>query len=122
MMCCSVALYGEIHGPRRLTPSMTARIAEPVSSATGRVLIGFVGGGLDWGSLRRQTSYSSIPNPRIEPRVEQISPEVGQRVYGRDDQHAHLEQRDIAVLDRVDDQAAHSGVGEHLFDDDDAAH
>src|SRR5712692_2358120 len=62
-----------------------------------------------------------IPNPRIEPRVEQVDGEVDEHERERDDEHAALHQRNVAREDALDHERADAGPREHRFREDGAA-
>ena len=53
--------------------------------------------------------------------VDDVGGEIGDDIDRCGDQHRRLDQRKVAKLYRIDEQAAEAGKGEDLLDDDHAA-
>ena len=74
---------------------------------------------------RRQLGRSLMAQPVLRRGIEQDGADVGEQI-GRDidqrrDQDRRLDQRQIAELQRIDQQAAEAGIAEHLLHHHDAA-
>src|SRR5262245_33968413 len=64
---------------------------------------------------------SAIPDPRIDPAIQEVNEQVGQDEAHRDQQHDALDQRVVAREHRVDHEAADAGQREHVLGDHRAA-
>src|SRR5436305_1830150 len=72
--------------------------------------------------LRRAARATSlIPDPRIEPRVQQVDREVDEHERERDDEHAALHERNVTREDALHHQRADAGPREDGLGEDGAA-
>src|SRR5262245_34285307 len=87
---------GAIHGASRLRSTIMPTINRPALSWAG---IGRRGGGAVVSS-----DSSAIADLRIEPCIEQVGRQVGEGIDGRHHEYCGLQHRQVALLDREDEQ------------------
>src|SRR5437660_1581311 len=94
-----------------LTMAMAIRALSSPGPRGKRVSLG--GAGRSAGSA---TASSGMPQPRIDVRVDEVRAEVDQHVGGCYQQDAALDQRVIALQDRVDQHRPDAGPGKYGLD------
>src|SRR4051794_1588575 len=107
--------WGAIQGARSPRRAIVATIAMPALSWSG---IGRLGVRASSGSFAARvltvTWFDASPSGdaaaiaylRIEPGVEEVSGEIGQRIDRRDDENGRLQRRQVAALDREHQESA----------------
>src|SRR5687768_16892656 len=93
----------------------SAAIAPPAVSDSGSVgRSGF------WGESRSGCACATA-DPGVEDGVEQVDGEVREHRSEGEEQHDALHHHEVALGDRLEEEAAHAGKSEELLDDDGAA-
>src|SRR6185437_867621 len=69
----------------------------------------------------RDAGPSTASQPRIQQNGADIGQEIGSNINCRRDDHRCFNQRNITILERIDQEPAETWIGEYLLDDDNAA-
>src|SRR5215469_5134002 len=95
-----MTISAERSAPRRRAPG-----SPPPAAGTGTAAASTLAAGTD------------MANPWVERTVEQIGEQVGEDYGDAEDEHDALDDRDVAVADRLQQLMADAGHGEDLLDD-----
>src|SRR4051812_142355 len=102
---------------RQARPIVAARLRRNWREARRSVPAMRRGGIAARSSTRRSpVAAISVPDARIERRVEEVGDHVGEEEEGGDDEGEALDHREVAVDDGVEHRRAHAGDGEDVLD------
>src|SRR5581483_1431305 len=101
--------WGAIHGASTASAMMVATMTRPALSCIGQ--------GRRPRAAGTSGNAASIADSRVEPGIEEVGDEVGQRIDTGHHQDRGLQRGDVARLHGEDQQAAEAWIGEYRLDD-----